>query len=248
MAQETNDGTAYLMVLKQATSSQSGAAAAPAREPDRVQEAARAQNPENFQGAEKRRSPRYKCESSAEVREDGGDVRTWATFTDIGLHGCYVEAQATYPAGTLLHMRLEVNAIRVEAKGRVRISCPYLGMGIAFKDITEENNTHLKHLLASLSRPTVIMGPGANSPHPTTGPMEAACGDQPRSRNPHLDRILRDAPGAEARRFRKTAQQEPKVAERQGLKSFKVSKFPKFPRFQRRYCSTTGGRCPPTSE
>lgn len=170
--QETNDGIAYLMALKQATSSQSGAAAAPAREPDRVQEAAPAQNPENFQGAEKRRSPRYKCESSAEVREDGGDVRTWATFTDIGLHGCYVEAQATYPAGTLLHMRLEVNAIRVEAKGRVRISCPYLGMGIAFKDITEENNTHLKHLLASLSRPIVIMGPRgelAASYHRTNG-------------------------------------------------------------------------------
>lgn len=172
MAQQTNDGIAYLMALRQATNSQSGTAAAPAREPERVQEAAPAQNPENFQGAEKRRSPRYKCEGSAEVREDGCDVRTWATFTDIGLHGCYVEAQATYPPGTLLHMKLEVNGMRVETKGRVRISYPYLGMGIAFEDISEENNTYLKHVLASLSRPTVIMGPGANSPHPTTGPME----------------------------------------------------------------------------
>jgi len=33
MAEEINDGTAYLKALKQATSSQAGAAAAPARQP-----------------------------------------------------------------------------------------------------------------------------------------------------------------------------------------------------------------------
>jgi hypothetical protein len=170
MAQETNEGVTYLKALKQATGSPSGAGSAPARAQEVI--AATTQNAENFQGAEKRRSPRYKCEGSAELREDGCDVRTWATFTDIGLHGCCVEAQATYPAGTLLHMKLEVNGVRFETKGKVRISYPYLGMGIAFEDLSEENNTHLKQLLASLSRPAVIMGPGASSPHPTTGPME----------------------------------------------------------------------------
>jgi len=69
-------------------------------------------------------------------------------------------------------MKLDVNGTRVETKGRVRISYPYLGMGIAFEDIPEDNNTHRKQLLASLSRPAVIMGPGASSPHPTTGLME----------------------------------------------------------------------------
>jgi hypothetical protein len=174
MAEENNDGSAYLKALRQATDPQSGAAAAPAREPERlVNNAPTAQNGESFQGAEKRRSPRYKCEGSAEVREEGCDVRTWSTFTDISLHGCYVEAQATYPAGTQLHMKLEANGIRVEANGKVRISYPYLGMGIAFDEMSDESAGHLKQLLASLSRPCVIMGPGANSPHPSTGPMEA---------------------------------------------------------------------------
>lgn len=172
MAQETNDGIAYLMALKHATGSQTGASVAAARELEPRQETATAQNAESFQGAEKRRAPRYKCEGSAEVRKEGCDVRTWCTFTDISLHGCYVEAQATYPAGTVLHMKLEVNGVRFETIGKVRISYPYLGMGIAFEDISEENNTHLKQLLASLSRPTVIVGPGVNSPYPTTGPME----------------------------------------------------------------------------
>lgn len=173
MAEEINDGTAYLRALKQATSSQSEAAAAPVREAERLSEnASTVENGENFQGAEKRRSPRYKCEGSAEVREEGCDVRTWASFTDIGLHGCYVEAQAIYPAGTLLHMKLEAGGIRVETKGKVRISYPYLGMGIAFEDMSDENASRLKQLLASLSRPSTIMGPGVNSPHPTAGPMQ----------------------------------------------------------------------------
>jgi len=174
MAEEMNDGTAYLRALKQATAAPSGAAAAPAREPDRlIDNLSTTQGSESFQGAEKRRSPRYKCEGSAQLREEGCDVRTWSTFTDISLNGCYVEAQATYPAGTLLHMKLEANGLRVETKGKVRVSYPYLGMGIAFEEISDENACHLKQLLASLSRPTAIMGPGATSPHPTTGPMEA---------------------------------------------------------------------------
>jgi hypothetical protein len=171
MADELNDGVSYLKALKQATGPQSGpAAAAPKQE--RVVENASGQSSENFAGAEKRRSPRYKCEGSTQVREEGCEVRTWATFTDISLHGCYVEAQATYPAGTLLHMKMEVNGVRFETKGKVRISYPYLGMGIAFEEMSDDNLARLKQLLGSLSRPAVIMGPGANAPHPTTGPME----------------------------------------------------------------------------
>jgi hypothetical protein len=38
--------------------------------------------------------------------------------------------------------------------------------------MSDENAIRLKQLLASLSRPCVIMGPGVSSPHPSTGPME----------------------------------------------------------------------------
>lgn len=173
MAQEINEGSAYLLALRQSAGQSSSAAATPAREVPSVNVEPSSALPggENFQGAEKRRSPRYKCEGSAEVREDGCDVRTWATFTDVSLHGCYVEAQATYPAGTLLHMKLEVNGIRVETMGTVRVSYPYLGMGIAFKEISEENQAHLRQLLSKLSHPCVIMGPGIASSLPAGAPL-----------------------------------------------------------------------------
>jgi hypothetical protein len=58
MADEMNEGTAYLRALKQSTGAQSGAAAAPAREQDRlIDNLSTVQGSESFQGAEKRRSP-----------------------------------------------------------------------------------------------------------------------------------------------------------------------------------------------
>ena len=92
-------------------------------------------------------SPRYKCEGSAEIQEDGREVRTWATFSDVSLHGCYVEAQATYPVGTTLHLKLEANGIRVECQASVRVTYPYLAMGISFGEMSDENRRALKELI-----------------------------------------------------------------------------------------------------
>lgn len=165
MDQETNNGVDYLRALKQSARADAATGVAPARDPSL--------NAEQFQGPEKRRSMRYKCEGSAELREDGRDLRTWATFTDVSLHGCYVEAQATYPVGTILHMKLEAAGVRVESKGTIRVTYPYLGMGIAFGEMSEENLGRLRDLLSKISRPAVIMGPGIASSLPSGKPLEA---------------------------------------------------------------------------
>jgi hypothetical protein len=167
MAEETDNGIAYLMALKRSTES------APAHEQSQEANAnERGSKQPSFQGGEKRRSPRYQCEGSVQMREADCDVHTWASFTDISLHGCYVEAQATYPVGTVLQLTLEAKGIRIESQGTVRVSYPYLGMGIAFMDISSENQAKLKELLGSLSRPSIIMGQGTASTLPTRGPLE----------------------------------------------------------------------------
>jgi hypothetical protein len=170
MAEETNEGIAYLLALKRSADT-----AAPAHE-DGPSEAKtdpnRTATSPAFQGAEKRRSPRYQCEGSVQMREFNCDVHTWASFTDISLHGCYVEAQATYPVGTSLLLRLEAKGIRVETKGNVRVSYPYLGMGIEFLEMTAENEARLRDLLALVSHPSMIMGPGSASTLPARGPLQ----------------------------------------------------------------------------
>ncbi len=167
MTQEVNEGTAYLMALKES----SGRAGAPtAAGTAATQELSPMGNTafhsaacdvgDRFQGAEKRRTPRYKCEGSAEVRVDGCDLRTWATFTDVSLHGGYVEAQATDPTGTVLHLKLEVNGIRVETKGTVKVTYPYLAMGIALMETSDENQVQSQRLVQNLSCPGMVMGRG----------------------------------------------------------------------------------------
>jgi hypothetical protein len=176
MAEENNDGVSYLKALKR-SGSDAGSAAAPARASDPGTQTGGSGSlqsaPGQHRGPEKRRSPRYKCEGSVEMRELSCEVHTWATFTDISLHGCYVEAQATYPVGTVLQIKLEASGVRVEATGNVRVSYPYLGMGIAFVNVTEENEARLRDMLASVSRPSVIMGPGIASSLPAPGPLES---------------------------------------------------------------------------
>lgn len=172
MGQEINEGAAYLMALRHSAGQPDGAATAPATEAGTSTQTSDTSPDEKFKGAEKRRSARYKCEGSAEVREEGCDVRTWVTFTDVSLHGCYVEAQATYPPGTVLHMKMEANGIRLETIGIVRVTYPYLGMGIAFEGISDESKGRLKQLLATLSHRSVIMGPGIASSLPAKGPLE----------------------------------------------------------------------------
>ena len=177
MAEEINEGVAYLMSLKPPARTPASTAPVPAKEivpPVTDGENLPASSAgDSFKGAEKRRSPRYKCEGSAEVREDGCDVRTWATFTDVSVHGCYMGAQATYPAGTILHLKLEVKGMRVETKGTARVSYPYLGMGIAFTEISDENATNLRKLVAALSHPCVVMGPGSTASLPATALRDA---------------------------------------------------------------------------
>ena len=166
MAEELNESVAYLRALKQSAPAHAearSASAAPAEE-----------DGERYQGPEKRRSRRYKCEGSVQIREEGREIPTWASFTDISLHGCYVEAQATYPVGTLLHMKLEANGLQVETKGTVRVNYPYLGMGIAFVEMSEENQAHLRRMLATITHPCVIMGPGIASSLPATEPLNGA--------------------------------------------------------------------------
>ena len=127
----------------------------------------------SYPGAEKRQSPRYKCEGKLEMCQVGTDAYTQASFNDISLHGCFVEAQATYPVGTSLGLRLEAVGRKIASAGIVRVNYPHLGMGIAFVDMNEENCKQLKDLLASISHPSVIMGPGIASSLPANAPLQS---------------------------------------------------------------------------
>ena len=136
-----NNGADYLRRLKQSTGG-SEVAHAPVNVPLRAETS----------GApgERRQSARYKCEGSAQFRVNGSDVHTWGTFTDLSLNGCYIEMTATYPVGGIVDMLLELNGIRAHVMGEVRVSYPCLGMGVAFRDVSAEDQANLAAMVRSL--------------------------------------------------------------------------------------------------
>ena len=89
------------------------------------------------------RDPRYACQGSAQIHEENSEISSWGSITDISLHGCYLETTATFPVGTKVRLQLELGGNRVESKGEVRVTYPFLGMGIVFREITSQNRLRL---------------------------------------------------------------------------------------------------------
>jgi hypothetical protein len=180
---EELDGSAYLAALKRSAKPQGAATPAPAFGAEPVASHPAATENEavtvRFARLEKRRSVRHKCNGSAEIRHELSGVRTWATCTDISLTGCYLEAAATYPADTLLQLRIDIKNFRIQMQGTVRVTYAQVGMGIAFTYVTEEERSHLKEMLRTLARPSLIMGsplaaPSASDPMPRISDPAAA--------------------------------------------------------------------------
>jgi PilZ domain len=175
MAEENNGGVPYLQALRRLAGSGTATAATPARSPiSPATSGGGSGTVELPSGVDQRRSPRYKCEGSVELRASDSEVRTWAQFTDISMHGCYVEATTTYPVGTAVHMKLEANGFQVHTQAEVRATYPSLGMGIAFTDTPQEDGGRLRELLKTISRPSVIMGAGAAATQAAAGPRDSA--------------------------------------------------------------------------
>jgi hypothetical protein len=161
MDDEDGAGASYLASLKQSGTSPS-AAAKPALTSEASVAASRtygpAANRPATQSAERRKNPRYRCQGSVHLREVTSDVATWATFTDISVDGCYVEAAAGYGVGANLVLTIEVNGFRVETAAEVRVAYPGLGMGIAFTRITEAQRDNLRKLIHSIPPRSIILG------------------------------------------------------------------------------------------
>jgi PilZ domain len=176
MADEEDAGANYLAALKQSTRPQTGGAAAASA--PQVPRSAGTQTTGMISpvSADKRKSPRYPCQGSAHIREIETGVAIWTTFTDISLHGCYVEATTTFPVGVTLALKLEANGFRVEATGEVRAAYPNLGMGISFTKMSDEDRERLRELVRSISRPSVILGGRAAMRPPSTAPAETLPG------------------------------------------------------------------------
>lgn len=88
----------------------------------------------------------------------------WGTLADISLRGCYVEMTTTFPVDAKIALVLEALGIRFRARGTVRISYPFLGMGILITEIEPDQKVLLEQLLSALAKSSSSSQPEA-TPH-----------------------------------------------------------------------------------
>jgi len=50
----------------------------------------------------------------------------------------------------MVSLALELNGMRVERKGEVRVSYPFPGIGVAFREVSPENHKQLQQMVRSL--------------------------------------------------------------------------------------------------
>ena len=123
----------------------------------------------------KNRAARYHCDGSVELRTAGTDVRIWGKLTDLSATGCYVEIRATFPVGSRVGLVLTVQNVRLEMSGEVRVSYPFLGMGIVFHSLSQQAQADLDKLLHSLD-PASSPEVGSASARPATSDAPVALG------------------------------------------------------------------------
>ncbi|HUO16974.1 MAG TPA: PilZ domain-containing protein [Verrucomicrobiae bacterium] len=99
---------------------------------------------------EKRKYPRYRCQTSIEVHVHNGPS-FWGNVADLSIGGCYLEMPIPLPAGTKLKVAIWLGQERAQAEGEVAHCTPGLGLGIRFTQIEEADRGRIQNFLNKLT-------------------------------------------------------------------------------------------------
>jgi hypothetical protein len=88
---------------------------------------------------EKRRFPRFVCDTGVRVHPEIGNAGYWGTVGDISLGGCYVFTFSPLPAGQVVTLDIKAGDKEIHVAGKTVSSHPGVGMGIAFNGYTAED-------------------------------------------------------------------------------------------------------------
>jgi PilZ domain-containing protein len=102
---------------------------------------------------ERRRYPRYPCDTGVRVHPEKGNAGYWGTLSDISYGGCYIYTFSPLTAGQMITLVIKANDVEINVAGKVVSSHPGVGMGIAFQGfIQEDGEARLKAYIDYLSK------------------------------------------------------------------------------------------------
>src|SRR5215471_5934379 len=98
---------------------------------------------EPFSNDERRQHDRSRL--IVDVHFDGGESTGIASGKDISLGGLYMSTQTDIPVGATLALRIPVADDHVVVKGEVVYANPGKGVGVKFRDLSEDARRALEH-------------------------------------------------------------------------------------------------------
>ena len=100
---------------------------------------------------ERRRHSRYPFTATVETVEPKSQTRIQGRTSDLSRGGCYVDTISSFPAGSIVKMRLTKEMRSFEAQAEVVYSLAGMGMGVKFTDADPEQFWTLEKWVAELS-------------------------------------------------------------------------------------------------
>jgi PilZ domain-containing protein len=100
---------------------------------------------------ERRRAPRYRLITTAEVSAEGSNATVKAKTSDVSLVGCFMNTTQSFPQGTKVKLKLLWNDDSFSSTGVVSRLQP-MGMGISFENVKKDQTETLRQWLSAVSR------------------------------------------------------------------------------------------------
>jgi hypothetical protein len=103
--------------------------------------------PSGWRGKERRRHPRHFIRGQAQITIDGSDVPLPGILTELSVGGCYIEMMSPLPVGTKVNLELSAANYIGRMGALVRTTQPGMGMGMAFTELSGEEERNLREIL-----------------------------------------------------------------------------------------------------
>jgi hypothetical protein len=101
---------------------------------------------------EKRKHPRYPCDTGVLIQVEKGNGGGWGTLSDISYGGCYIYTFSPLPAGQSVMLVIKIGDKEVNVAGKTVSSHPGVGMGVAFEGYVQpDGEQRLKTYIAHLA-------------------------------------------------------------------------------------------------
>ena len=101
---------------------------------------------------ERRRFPRYPCDTGVRIHPEKGNAGYWGTLSDISFGGCYIYTFSPLPVGQMVTVVIKAIDAEINVAGKTVSSHPGVGMGVAFAGfVQEDGENRLKKYLEHLA-------------------------------------------------------------------------------------------------